>query len=162
MSKEIWKEVPGYPDYCVSNLGNVVSLKSGKPMKIGYTRVTKEGKRIAMVTFRKGRNDVRQMLVHTLVMKVFGGKYVDGTTEEITHLNGNTLDNRICNLKIVSKLRYQAIFRYHEAGKALIAECEKMDVEFGEFSDFLCDKAEEVVAMYLVDKKLTAEVLDEK
>ena len=35
--EEIYKIIPGYEHYSVSNLGNVITTETGKPLKIGYS-----------------------------------------------------------------------------------------------------------------------------
>lgn len=68
--KERWRQVPGFPDYDVSNLGKIRTWKSGKPvmMKIrigsdGYPRVT--------IQDSKGLKKVCR--VHVLTARAFLG-----------------------------------------------------------------------------------------
>jgi len=91
--KEIFKTIPNYPDYQVSNLGRVKSLKQGKEKILkhrivsGYPYVT---------LFKKGRNHFH---VHRLVMMTF----VDTSNGMIVnHKDSNKLNNRLDNLEYVT------------------------------------------------------------
>ena len=88
---EIWKKIKDYPNYMVSNLGNVKSEKKVlKPVLVNnYLKVTlyKNGKR-------------KQFYIHKLVAYAFQeicGEWFDGC--ETDHINTNSLDNRVENLK---------------------------------------------------------------
>ena len=96
INNEIWKDVKGYPNYMVSNLGNVKSLnynRSGKeqilkpiPNTFGYLQVglCKNGK----PKFYK---------VHRLVAEAF----IPNPNNKpcIDHINTNRTDNRVDNLR---------------------------------------------------------------
>jgi hypothetical protein len=101
MEKEIWKDIPGYNDYQVSNLGNVKSLKFGKEKLLKqssrnntkniYYRVclTKNGKYYHFNT-------------HQLVAIGFLNHVPDGHNIVIDHINNNKLDNRVENLQLTT------------------------------------------------------------
>jgi hypothetical protein len=93
---EQWKPVIGFPDYMISNLGRVKSLKFGKDKILkpystnsGYLVVglMKDGKRY-------------QLYIHRLVLEAFVGKPSDGM--ECNHRNGVKTDNRLENLEYVT------------------------------------------------------------
>lgn len=93
---EIWKIIPNYPDYQISNLGNIQSLKFNKikPIKSSLssgklqTKLTKNG---IQTNFK----------ISTLVAITFLN--YDFTTKKVVkHLDNDKLNNRLDNLKIVS------------------------------------------------------------
>jgi len=104
--KEIWKKVPDYPSYMISDLGNVTKGQKKydkdnnflgyillKPhTNKGYKRVkfTKDGRR-------------KHFTVHQLVAMAFLGHKLDGTTKLVVdHINTKKTDNRLSNLQIIS------------------------------------------------------------
>ena len=99
INDEIWKVIPDFDKYQISNNGNVKSLKGITPRilkpktdRYGYFGVglTKDGK---SVSFRP----------HTLVAMAFLG-YVPDKTQRlvVNHINFNKQDNRVENLEIVT------------------------------------------------------------
>ena len=89
---EIWKPIPGYEEYEVSNKGRVRSLKNeGKQMS--FVKNPKGYMRVKLCKFGKER----RFLVHRLV----GMAFVPGYDEslQINHLNGIPDDNRPENLE---------------------------------------------------------------
>lgn len=85
-----WKPIPGYPNYLVSDMGEVWSkykrgvLLSCKTPK-GYLRVN-----------LRSRGKGSTISVHVLVLLAFIGKVPEG--HQSAHLNGNPSDNRLSNL----------------------------------------------------------------
>lgn len=83
----MWREVPGFPGYRVSDDGQVSGPRG--PLKVrveqGYCRVW---------MYRDGKRVPRQ--VHHLVLEAFVGPRPDGL--EARHMNGNGTDNRVSNL----------------------------------------------------------------
>ena len=95
---EVFKPVPNYPDYEVSNFGDVKSLKYGKerilkpaPNSNGYLQVDLR---------KKGERKIRK--VHKLVAEAFLDHKPNGHILVINHINLNKLDNRLENLEIVT------------------------------------------------------------
>ena len=116
------KEIENFPGYCVDNMGNVFSVKTGvilKPWKInGYNAVGlyKSGKRFVF-------------LVHRLVAEAFICNAEN--KEQVDHKNGNLTDNRVCNLRwatpkensnnpvTIQKLKKSLSIKPHYLAKAL-------------------------------------------
>jgi len=97
--QEIWKTIPGFTGYEVSNLGNVRSYRlKGRGNKLSsqshsletYTSVA------GYKTVNIHQNGERQRLygVHRLIMFAFNGV----SDQIVRHLNENPADNRIENL----------------------------------------------------------------
>lgn len=91
--KELWKIINNYPDYKISNLGNVVSLKSKKEkllnpvvLKIGYKRV-----------ILRHNKKSKQLYVHRLVAEHFLKR--EKNHECVNHRDGNKLNNNVNNLE---------------------------------------------------------------
>lgn len=80
MVEEIWKDIPGYPTYQVSNLGRIKSLPKRRGRGIGYiTRekilvnvLDKNGYHIVYVYSDK--NSRKLCKVHRLVLLAFVGE----------------------------------------------------------------------------------------
>ncbi len=95
---EIWKPIPNYEDYQVSNLGRVKSFRRGNNIvlkhgttKYGYHVVNLHNKEV-----RKTHN------VHQLVAMAFLGHMPDGYKKVVDHINNIKSDNRLSNLQLIS------------------------------------------------------------
>lgn len=120
MEKEIWKDIPDYNGYQVSNLGRVRTYN-----KITYTkkrgerhwkdRILKfkekvpkkhskhqgvQGKGYAVDLWKNGKN--KTFLVSRLVAFTFYGKDINDRNLTVDHIDGNRLNNNIENLDIVT------------------------------------------------------------
>lgn len=91
---EIWKTIDGYPNYMISNMGNVKNIKTGKMLKpvdagYGYYQVSlcKNGKH---KSFR--------------INRLVGIAFIPNPENKpcIDHINTNKMDNRVCNLRWVT------------------------------------------------------------
>lgn len=87
--KEIWKDIDNYPNYQISNFGNVKSLKNNKLLKLSAGEYKKcflycNGKR---KTFR----------VHRLVAQAFLPN--PNGFEVVNHIDGNKYNNCVENLE---------------------------------------------------------------
>ena len=94
-NKEIWKNIEGYPDYQVSNMGRVKSLGNNKTRKEkimsydnnkGYNRIQlcKDGK-------------TKHFRIHRLVAQAFLPN--PNNLPEVNHINEDKTDNRVSNLE---------------------------------------------------------------
>ena len=100
MQKEIWKNIPSYEDYQVSNFGNVKSLKFNKEKilkarkgNVGYLYVNlcKNGK-------------CKSLRVHQLVAMSFLKHNPNKTYKVIVdHVDNNPLNNRVDNLQLTTQ-----------------------------------------------------------
>jgi len=91
---EIWKTIEDYPDYEVSNLGNVKSFKKSKETIL---RCGKSGCGYLTVVLRNNGCS-KSLRVNRLVAAAFLGK----SDLQVNHINENKLDNRLDNLEYVS------------------------------------------------------------
>ncbi len=94
MDSTEWRPVAGYPNYCVSRKGEVLSLKRGKLLAQG------KGHRGYLVVnlYRDGK--AKCFLVHRLVAAAFIGIIPPGW--QINHRNGDKACNSVENLEIVT------------------------------------------------------------
>lgn len=110
---EEWRTVPGYDKYYeVSNMGRVRSLQSRTARGKGVYKKTKiltprtcgrEGKYLSVVLCSD--NDRKTYQVHRLVALVFIPN--PKNLEQIDHINRDTKDNRVENLRWVSQSENQ-------------------------------------------------------
>lgn len=88
----MWKIISDFPNYKVSDSGEVFSIKRGillKPSnsKFGYARVT----------LYKDNGEKHKIMVHRLVAKAFIPN--PNELEQVNHINENKLDNTVSNLE---------------------------------------------------------------
>jgi hypothetical protein len=112
---EIWKDITGYEGiYQISNMGRVYSLPkqwiSGKNNimshngKILKTTINPSGYKFVNLLLNSN-NKLRY--IHQLVAESFLNHKACGYKLVIDHINDDPLDNRLCNLQIVTQ-RYNA------------------------------------------------------
>ncbi|WP_410657853.1 HNH endonuclease [Amycolatopsis sp. lyj-112] len=93
---EIWKQVPGYQDYDVSNMGRVRSNKYGRTKMLKLNLVGPKRAQYLAVTMLSNEERAVPRKVHLIVLETFVGTRPDGLISR--HLNGNPHDNRLENL----------------------------------------------------------------
>jgi hypothetical protein len=108
-NKEEWKDIPGYEGYYqASNMGRIRSVnryvqkKDGKMMFCKSTILKTFNStycKYQSVQFSKD-NIPRKFLLHRLIAATYYGKLPPNM--EVNHKNGNTLDNRVVNLEVVT------------------------------------------------------------
>lgn len=99
MADEIWKPIPGYPDYFASNEGRVASSKSRRLPTCGDLFVLRpfgqDGYARVHLSIQ-GRT--RGRFVHRCVALAFHGEPTDSSMV-VAHCNGDRRDNRAENLR---------------------------------------------------------------
>lgn len=106
MEKEIWKDIPGFEGYQVSNLGRVKSMDRWVTRFDGGRNHIKE--RIlyqnhinsGYLTVQLGRKGGRH-LVHRLVWEAFNGPIPEDI--QVNHINEDKTDNRLVNLNLMTR-----------------------------------------------------------
>lgn len=93
MTNEIFKPIPGFPGYEVSNMGRVKSYKGRSPRVLKLS--TNEWGYRCISLFGDGK--VMRKLVHRLVMLTFVGPCPEGM--EVCHGSGGPGDERLDNLR---------------------------------------------------------------
>ena len=110
ITMEEFKEIKGFEDYQVSNLGSVISRKRGywtslKPQKdkMGYLHVRLYQRGNTLGTYDNGQPIPKLFKVHTLVLETFSPKPESAETLEVNHKDGNKKNNRLENLEWVTR-----------------------------------------------------------
>ena len=96
--KEVWKQIENYPDYEVSNLGRVKSLKNGRE-KILKNRLNNNGY-YHVTLFNNNRYADKG--VHQIVAIAFLNHIPRGYKFVVNHKDLNKLNNCVDNLEVVT------------------------------------------------------------
>ena len=96
--EEIWKDIKGYPNYMVSNMGQVKSLNY---RQTGREKIMKQQlyRGYLNVGLRKNRK-LKIFRVHRLVYEAFYGRIPQGM--QVNHINEIKTDNRLENLNLMT------------------------------------------------------------
>jgi hypothetical protein len=95
--EEIWKDIPGFEGYQVSNLGRIKYLRWNK-ISINYG--TKDKKGYYFISIYKNKKKFSKK-IHSLVLLAFVGEPRNG--QECDHIDRNPGNNKINNLRWVTK-----------------------------------------------------------
>ena len=106
---EIWKEIKGYEDYEISNLGRVKSLarivttaRGSRTYEEKILKLSFDGKRYLNVKIYKN-NKSKTIKVHQLVAITFLNHTPDGHKLIVDHVDNNPLNNELGNLQIITQ-----------------------------------------------------------
>lgn len=88
--EEIWKNIENYPNYQISNYGNVKNIKNNKILSF---EICKGYKRCHLYSNSKGKN----LLIHCLVAQAFIPN--PNNLPQINHKDENKLNNNVDNLE---------------------------------------------------------------
>ena len=96
VNKEEWRDIPGYDGlYQVSNLGNVLSVRRKKMLKPAMSK----GYKVVVLCDNAVR---RTISIHKIVAMSFLNHKPCGMNKVVDHIDGNTLNNDVSNLQIIS------------------------------------------------------------
>lgn len=108
--KEEWRNIDGYPDYQVSNLGRVRSFKGLSPLILKQA-VKKDHKRkkpeYLRVSLRDDLGVAKNKRVHRLVLEAFVGP-APSQKHMGAHIDGNSRNNWLQNLKWATQKENEA------------------------------------------------------
>lgn len=91
---EVWKEIEGYEGhYQVSTLGNVASIKTGRPVMMKLQNHSGGYKQVKLCK----PNKIKIERVHRLVASAFISNFEN--KPQVNHINGDKTDNRVGNLE---------------------------------------------------------------
>lgn len=89
--EEIWKDIEEYPNYQVSNFGNIKNKKTNRLLK---SKLGRDGRYLSVYLCNNEKENTQR--VHRLVAEAFLGKQ-PGLM--VNHIDGNKLNNRVENLE---------------------------------------------------------------
>ena len=118
--KEILVQIEDFPDYFVSNMGNVYSKRvskqlnpKGKLYKLKPWDKHPSGYINIGIYNEPGVKNKTYFRLHRLVWETFNGKIPEGYT--IDHINADKKDNRLENLQLMTLL--DNVRKYHQIDK---------------------------------------------
>ena len=102
LEKEIWKDIPNYEGYQVSNLGRVKSLERidalGHRLKEKILKPQTNSRYYQVCLCKNSK--VKKYFVHRLVWIAFNGTIPEGL--QVNHINEVKTDNRLSNLNLMT------------------------------------------------------------
>ena len=98
IKEEVWKTVPGYDNYMISDRGRLKSLKFNKER---IMRASLSNSYLATALCEEGRK--KTFKIHKLVAMAFLDHIPCGHELEVNHINGVKTDNNLSNLEILTK-----------------------------------------------------------
>lgn len=107
---ETWKSIYKYPDYQISNLGRIKSLKFGKEKILKCIKNNKSGY-LHLDLYYNGKKCNNQ--IHILVYENFNN-YKLKSNECVHHKDENKLNNNLDNLEFMTRFAHKS---FHMSGK---------------------------------------------
>jgi len=99
---EIFVNITGYPNYQVSNFGNVKNVKSGRILKgklRGDTLI------VVLINDRERRyKAIHQIVAQAFIEDPVGCRFIDQAT--VVHIDRNRRNNHLTNLKYQTPIEY--------------------------------------------------------
>jgi hypothetical protein len=96
--KEVFKKIPEFPNYLVSNLGRVCSIKNGIREFKKLRPCSGREEYLNVTLWDKGIK--KKICIHNLVAKIFIGEVPDGYI--VDHIDNNPSHNYVTNLQIIT------------------------------------------------------------
>ena len=96
MEKEVWKTIKEYPNYMISNLGNIKSINYHRMGKEQLLKQNVNGRGYKYINI-SNKNKYVNLLIHREVAKAFLSN--DNNYTDINHKDGNKLNNNVNNLE---------------------------------------------------------------
>ena len=98
--KEIWKQIPGYENYEVSNLGQVKSLNYMNTNKHHLLKPIESGIYLFVKLSKNGV--VKTKHIHQLVAIAFLNHTPNGNKMVVNHIDHNKRNNHLNNLEVIT------------------------------------------------------------
>lgn len=96
--KEIFKKIPEFPNYLVSNLGRVCSIRNGIREFKKLRPCSGRAEYLNVTLWDKGIK--KKICIHNLVAKIFIGEVPEGYI--VDHIDNNPSHNYVTNLQIIT------------------------------------------------------------
>lgn len=96
--KEIFKKIPEFPNYLISNLGRVCSIRNGIREFKKLRPCSGREEYLNVTLWDKGIK--KKICIHNLVAKIFIGEVPDGYI--VDHIDNNPSHNYVTNLQIIT------------------------------------------------------------
>lgn len=109
---EVWKVIPGYTRYEVSQYGRIRSNRTGKPYIIKLYAEKYKNITYMRVYMEDDHGVGRKVRVHLLVLEAFAGPR-PSSDHVGCHIDGNSVNNWLLNLKWATKKENEADKRLH-------------------------------------------------
>lgn len=93
---EEWRTIQSFPNYSVSNLGNVKNNKTGRILKASLNQWSYK-----FVSLRRN-NELKTVVVHKLVAEAFLNKPTGNARYDVNHIDMNRSNNNAINLEYIT------------------------------------------------------------
>ena len=102
-NNEIWKVIKDFPDYMISNKGKIKSMRPGSHYNKILKGVLSQG--YLRTKLRDANGTIKNVSIHRLVALTFIPN--PNNLKEVDHINRNRADNRVENLRWVTRSENQ-------------------------------------------------------